>query len=234
MNMTKSHCADYWAANQIEVELPLRIQIISDVRFTRESLSELLPRDGVLSVLGSFAGLEEALVALRQRQPQIILIDEALPGGRAAIGQIRAEAQEVLVVVMAVTETAEKIVTWAELGAAGYIPKTAALADIAPALLNIAGGRQACTENVAAGLMRRLSMVGPPAGKTRSPVPALLTTRERQIAQLVASGLSNKDIARRLNIGLATTKTHVHHLLGKLNLERRGQAASWLNDHGDL
>ncbi|MGA2289950.1 MAG: response regulator transcription factor [Bradyrhizobium sp.] len=234
MNMTKGHCADYWAANQIEVQLPLRIEIISDIRFTRESLSELLPRDGVLSILGSFAGLEEALVTLRQRQPQIVMIDEALPGGRAAIGQIRAEAPEVLVVVMAVTETAEKIVTWAELGAAGYIPKTAALADIAPALLNIAGGRQACTENVAAGLMRRLSMVGPAAGKTRKPMPALLTTRERQIAQLVASGLSNKDIARHLNIGLATTKTHVHHLLAKLNLERRGQAASWLNDHGNL
>jgi DNA-binding NarL/FixJ family response regulator len=232
--MTKAHCADYWAANQIKVELPLQIQIISDVRFTRESLSELLPRGGALAVLGSFAELEDALVALRQRRPQIVLIDEALPGGRAAIGQIRAEAPDVLVVVMAVVETAEKIVSWAELGAAGYIPKTAALADIAPALLNIAGGRQACTENVAAGLMRRLSMVGPPAEKARSPALPLLTTRERQIAQLVASGLSNKDIARRLNIGLATTKTHVHHLLAKLQLERRGQAANWLNDHRDI
>jgi two-component system nitrate/nitrite response regulator NarL len=232
--MTKNLCANYWTANEIKVDLPLQIQIVSDVRFTRECLSELLPRGGILSVLGSFAELEDALVTLRQRRPQIVLIDEALPGGHAAIGRIRAEAPEVLVVVMGVAETVEKVVSWAELGASGYIPKTAALADMAPALLNIAGGRQACSENVAAGLMRRLSMVGHPAGKTQGPRPALLTTRERQIAQLVASGLSNKDIARRLNIGLATTKTHVHHLLAKLNLERRGQAANWLNDHDEV
>jgi DNA-binding NarL/FixJ family response regulator len=199
--MTKNHCASYWAANQIEVDLPLRIQIISDIRFMRESLLELLPRGGLLSVLGCFAELEEALVALRQCQPQIVLIDEALPGGRAAIGQILAEAPEVLVVVMAVTETAEKIITWAEVGAVGYIPKTAALADIVPALLSIAGGRQPCTENVAAGLMRRLSMAGPPAGKKQSPAPAPLTARERQIVGRIGA----EGVIRRL----ATAKRRV-------------------------
>jgi DNA-binding NarL/FixJ family response regulator len=58
-----------------------------------------------------------------------------------------------------------------------------------------------------------------------------LTARETEIAQMILAGMSNKDIARRLNIGLATAKTHVHHLLGKLNLQRRGQAASWLREH---
>ena len=63
--------------------------------------------------------------------------------------------------------------------------------------------------------------------------PPMLTTRETQIAQMIVAGMSNKDIARRLNIGLATAKTHVHHLLGKLNLQRRGQAASWMREQRD-
>ena len=59
-----------------------------------------------------------------------------------------------------------------------------------------------------------------------------LTARERQIIGMIGAGLSNKDIARQLNIGLATTKSHVHNLLGKLNIQRRGQAAAWLREYG--
>jgi DNA-binding CsgD family transcriptional regulator len=58
-----------------------------------------------------------------------------------------------------------------------------------------------------------------------------LTGRERQITELIRAGLSNKEIARRLNIGLSTTKSHVHNLLGKLNLQRRGQVAAWTGGH---
>lgn len=64
--------------------------------------------------------------------------------------------------------------------------------------------------------------------KNATPV---LTPRELEIVRLIGSGLSNKEIARYLNIGLATTKSHVHNVLGKLNLQRRGQAASWMQAH---
>jgi DNA-binding NarL/FixJ family response regulator len=66
-----------------------------------------------------------------------------------------------------------------------------------------------------------------------APPASTLTVRELQIIDLISAGLSNKDIARRLNIGVATTKSHVHNLLGKLNLQRRSQAAIWMREQRD-
>jgi two-component system, NarL family, nitrate/nitrite response regulator NarL len=219
-------------ANAQPSEFPIKVLIISDVRFLRESLAEVLPRAGALSISGVFAGVQEAMSVIANNQADIILFDEALPGGLPAIRQIRAVAPQIPVVVAAVADTAEEVIAWAEAGATGYIPRTAGLADIIPLLVGIMRGKQACSESVAAGLFRRLSSGGNGNGGHHgtAPTPAL-TAREAQIVQMIVAGMSNKDIARCLDIGLATAKTHVHHLLGKLNLQRRGQAASWMREH---
>jgi DNA-binding NarL/FixJ family response regulator len=215
-------------------EFPVRVSIVSDVRFLRESLAEVLPREGTLSISGLFADLQEALPDIANNQLDIVLLDEALPGGLAAVGQIRGVAPQVPVVVIAVAETVEKVIAWAEAGAAGYVPRTASLADFVPLLVDIRRGNQPCSASVAGGLLRRLSNGGTTNGRNHNvTVLSTLTARETQIAQMIAAGMSNKDIARRLNIGLATAKTHVHHLLGKLNLQRRGQAASRMREHTD-
>jgi two-component system nitrate/nitrite response regulator NarL len=84
-----------------------------------------------------------------------------------------------------------------------------------------------CSLRIAARLFQRLADRPAPLS---APQPAL-TLREAEIVQLLAEGLCNKEIARRLDIGLATTKSHVHNLLTKLSLTRRGQAAVWLRQH---
>jgi two-component system nitrate/nitrite response regulator NarL len=162
-------------------------------------------------------------------QPDIVLLDEALPGGLTAVGQIRGVAPQSTIVVIAVAEIAEEVIAWAEAGVAGYVPKTAGLADLAPLLVDIRRGGQPCSPRVVAGLLRQLSN-GANGGNHNASPPAL-TAREMQIAQMISAGMSNKDIARNLNIALSTAKTHVHHFLGKLNLQRRGQAASWVYGH---
>jgi two-component system nitrate/nitrite response regulator NarL len=215
-------------------EFPIKVLIISDVRFLRESLAEVLPRAGRINISGVFAGLQEALSDIANNHPDIILLDEALPCGLAAVGQIRGVAPQVPVVVTAVAETAEDVIAWAEVGAAGYIPRTAGLTDIVPLLVDIRRGKQPCSGSVAAGLLRRLSNGGTLSDRNHDPAPRpALTAREAQIAQMIAAGMSNKDIARCLKIGLATAKTHVHHLLAKLNLQRRGQAGSWMREQRD-
>jgi DNA-binding NarL/FixJ family response regulator len=95
-------------------------------------------------------------------------------------------------------------------------------------LADISAGRQACSGLVAAGLLQRIAAasVGPQKDALG---PQLLTPRELEIMRLVSTGLSNKEIARRLNIGLTTTKSHVHNALGKLNVQRRGQVALWMH-----
>lgn len=222
------------AVNAAIAEFPIRILIISDVRFLRESLAEVLARECILLISGVFANLQEALPGIVDNQPDIVLLDEAFPDGPAAVGQVRAVAPHIPVVVTAVAETTEEVIAWAEAGAAGYIPKTAELTDIVPLLVDIRRGKQACSASVAAGLLRRLSNGGTTNGGHHNMAsPPMLTGRESQIAQMIIAGMSNKDIARYLNIGLATAKTHVHHLLGKLNLQRRGQAATWMREHRD-
>jgi len=204
------------------------------VRFLRECLAEVLPREGLL-IAGLFSNLPEALAGMVENQPDIVLLDEAFPDGPAAVGQILCAAPQILVVAIAVAETVEKVIAWAEAGAAGYIPRTASLSDIVPLLADIKRGKQACSPSVAAGLLRRLSNRGAANGGNggHRNSPPMLTARETQIAQMIAAGMSNKDIARHLNIGVATAKTHVHHLLGKLRLQRRGQTASWMREHQD-
>jgi two-component system, NarL family, nitrate/nitrite response regulator NarL len=213
-------------------ETPIRISIISGVRFVRESLAQVLSREGTLSISGLFGNMQEALLDIANNQPDIVLVDEGLPSGRAAVGRVRDIFPQIPVVVIAVAETAEEIITWAEAGAAGYIPTTASLADLVPLLMDIKRGWQPCLPSVAGGLLRRLSNGRTANGEDHSMTsPPPLTAREVQIAQMIAAGISNKDIARRLNIGLATAKTHVHHILAKLNLQRRSQAASWMREH---
>ena len=89
-------------------------------------------------------------------------------------------------------------------------------------------GEQACSTRIASSLLRWVSRASHANGASSPATPGSeLTAREEQIAGLICAGLSNKEISRDLNIGLATTKSHVHNLLGKLELRRRGQLAHW-------
>ena len=135
--------------------------------------------------------------------------------------------------VFAARETEEDIIAWAEAGAIGYVPNTAAVADLVRLVTNIHDGEQLCSGRVAGGLLRRIAVtasLGNGRG-TSFPTPAL-TARERQTAELITIGLSDKEIARRLKIGVGTTKSHVHNLLGKLNVQRRGQVVARLRALG--
>jgi DNA-binding NarL/FixJ family response regulator len=204
------------------------VLILSAIRFFREGLAEALGGDSPLEILGLSANLDEALASVRELKPAIVLIDASFPSGAGAIRLIRAVDPEPQVVVFAVVETEENIITWAEAGAAGYIPTTAALDDLVRLLVDIIQGRQICSGHVAAGLIRRLASAAKSGNEMRG--PQALTAREQEVIRLVSSGLSNKEIARKLNIELSTTKSHVHNVLGKLNLQRRGQVAFWTRE----
>jgi two-component system nitrate/nitrite response regulator NarL len=212
--------------NASECKCYLRVLIVSDVRLFSEGLAEALGRHSLLTVAGHCLDAREALVKLAKLPLDIVLLDASMPDGLTLVGQVRKLAPKVLVVVIALKETPDAVIAWAEAGAIGYIPKTSGLADIVSLLLGIAQGEQVCSPTVAAGLIRHLHKL-PITGQTasdRAPLPAL-TARETQIVELISAGLSNKAIARRLSIGVSTTKSHVHNLLGKLDVQQRSQAA---------
>jgi len=207
----------------------LRIIVVSEVRFLREGLAEILERDPSVSVVGLSADLPEVVALSPALRPDIVLLDAAYPNGAAAATQARDVMPDLRIVAFAVRETEENIVAWAEAGAIGYVPSTAAVADLVGLVTNIHDGEQHCSDRVAAGLLRRIAVAASLSNgrSTSFPVPAL-TARERQTAELITTGLSDKEIARRLNIGVGTIKSHVHNLLGKLNVQRRGQVLARL------
>ncbi len=209
----------------------LTLLIASEVRFLRESLGEILPRAGNISVIGYCSDPPQMLNMARDLHPDMVLLDAAARDGVSMVRCLREMMAGVRVVVFAVSELVESVLVWAEAGVAGYIPSTAALADLHDMILDISAGRQACSAFVAAGLLRRIGTRAP-APRPADPPP--LTPRELEIVHLISTGLSNKEIARRLNIGVATTKSHVHNALGKLNVQRRGQAATWMHARSHL
>jgi DNA-binding NarL/FixJ family response regulator len=209
---------------------PLKLLIASEIRFLRDSLGETLGRDKAVDVIGYARDCGQTITMCHELRPDMVLLDAAVRDGIVAVRQLRLNMARLRVVIFAVSESIESVVLWAEAGIAGYIPSNAALADLHALLADIEAGRQPCSASVSAGLLRRIaSTAGWPAGQ--KPSPAELTPRELEIVDLIGTGLSNKEIAKRLNIGVATIKSHVHSVLSKLNLQRRGQAAKWARAH---
>jgi DNA-binding NarL/FixJ family response regulator len=155
-------------------------------------------------------------------RPEIILLDAAFPEAMAMARGLHAAAPASQIVVIAITETEENVLAWAEAGVAGYVPNTASLQELTTLLRQINRGEQSCSSRISGTLLRRIGSVA------RSNAPetlhaASLTSREVEIVNLIGAGLSNKDIARRLGISVGTTKSHVHSVLGKMKLTRRAE-----------
>lgn len=207
-------------------KLSLRLLILSDTRFLAEGLAQALERDDKVSMCWSCIDFQDALAKISEVRPDIVLLDAALQWGTDAVGCIHGISRYLKVVVFAVTETSDNVIAWAKAGVAGYIPRTAALTDVASLLASIIHDEQTCSARVAASLLRYLfEAANTGADRNGAPAALALTARETQVVELLAAGLSNKDIARRLNISVATTKSHVHNLLGKLGVQRRAQVA---------
>ena len=210
----------------------LRIVIVSEVRFRREILAEFLERDASVLVVGLCADLAELVASSPPLQADVVLVDAELRDGTLAARRARQIKPDIRLVAYAVRETKEDVIAWAEAGVIGYVPNTAASADLVRLIMDIHGGEQLCSGRVAAELLHRIA-VSDSLGIARNALsPALpLTRREREAAELIAKGLSDKEIARWLNISLATAKVHVHNLLGKLNVQRRGQVVVRMHEH---
>jgi DNA-binding NarL/FixJ family response regulator len=202
----------------------VRLLIVSEVRLYGDGLAAALSREKHLTVCSTCASGGDAIAALGRSRPDVVLLDDALDAGLELVVTLKRLAPHIRVVVIALGERSDRVIAWAESGVAGYIPNTAGLSDIAPILLGIMAGEQICSRSVAAGMFRRLHVLAT-HGAAQAQATGL-TARELQIVKLIGVGLSNKQIAHQLNISMSTTKSHVHNLLGKLNVPARAQAAS--------
>jgi two-component system, NarL family, nitrate/nitrite response regulator NarL len=197
-----------------------RVFIVAGIRLYREGLAWALQREFGFAVTGTASSAATAAASLRERPADMVVLDALTPDAGTAIHAIRAERPVAKVVALGVPED-ERAVGWAEDGIATYLPREASLGDVAGALDSLARGEEVSSPRIAGQLLRRVAGLCPP-----SRGDSALTSREREIVALIDQGLSNKEIAGRLVIEVATVKNHVHNILEKLRVGSRREAAA--------
>ncbi len=205
---------------------PIPLIIVAEIRLLRDGLAEFLStRDGI-RVLGSASHHEEALPLLEHSADAVVLVDVAQPSAVETVRAIVQGASGSKVIALAVPELEPEVVRWAEEGTAGYVPRDAGLPELEACVRSVARGEAPYTPRMMAALVRRLAALS--AERRPDPPRARLTLREREIAGLIREGLTNKEIANALSIEPSTVKNHVHNILEKLGVRRRGEAAARL------
>jgi DNA-binding NarL/FixJ family response regulator len=199
-------------------EPPIRIVIADDHWVVREGLRMYLERDPGFEIVGEAEDGQQAVALVSERHPDVVLMDLLMPvmDGVAAIEAIRRTSPGVEVVALTSVVDDEQVVAAVRAGAIGYVLKDAHGLELKEAIRAAADGRVHLAPEAAVRLLREVRTA------ERSD---RLTERETDVLRLIGLGLSNKEIARRLNIGEGTVKTHVSNLLNKLGLQSRTQAA---------
>jgi DNA-binding NarL/FixJ family response regulator len=204
----------------------IEILVAADVRLYREGLVEVLGRCDEINVLGMASNSFEVLVQLSEHAADVVLLDMAMPESFTAARRIAEGHPEVNVVALGIPEIESEVIACAEAGIAGYVARDGSLADLLEAVRGAVEGELTCSPRIARGLLRRVAVLA--AERPAEDEPALLTPRETQVARLLERGLSNKEIAQELCIEVSTVKNHVHNILDRLQVQRRGEAAARL------
>jgi DNA-binding NarL/FixJ family response regulator len=214
---------DLAAARQAD-DGTVRVLVVSSIRLFQEAFAALLGRQHGITVVGATSPPQASAIA-DALQPDIVLFD-ATRQGNLDYAKSLADGHSAKVVAFGVAETDSEIVTLAAAGISGYVHNDAAAADVAAVLASAMRGELLCSPRAAATLCHHVALLSraTPVGSSA----AVLSRRELQIANLIDRGLSNKEIARRLGIQAATVKNHVHNILEKLKVHRRGEAAACL------
>jgi two-component system, NarL family, nitrate/nitrite response regulator NarL len=208
----------------------IRVVIAADIRLYREGLAERLDREAGIKVVGTAADWPQSLTRLRDLMPDVVLVDMVMPESVLAVRSICAAAPAVKVVALAVPETERDVFAYSEAGIAGYITREASIEELVQTIESTARGELILSPRMAATLLRHVATLATEGGAEMP--EARLTTRELEIVELMDEGLSNKEIARRLSIGLPTVKNHVHHILEKLQVTRRSEAGARVRSRG--
>ena len=231
---------------------PIRLLVVDDHNLFRRGLIALLAQDSRFSVAGEAADASEAQRSASRLQPDVILLDNHLPGvsGIDAIGGLKAAAPQARVVMLTVSENEEDLAAGLRAGADGYLLKTIDTEELANSIARIWDGDSVISPEMMGklvGLLRaspgQASAVAVAPAEAQAPAPARarvagndpihsLSPREGEILRLIAHGASNKLIARELDIAETTVKIHVQHILRKLELSNRVHAAVYATERG--
>lgn len=210
---------------------PIRVLLVDDHTLFRMGLSELLEQRGAIKVVGATGSPDEARRILRDEKPDVIIMDLHMPplDGLTLFRQLRQEGHTTPTLMLTVSNAEEDLTNVLRAGARGYLLKDMEPDDVVDAIQRAARGETVVAPTMTMKLVKLLQQEHPATNPAS--LLELLTTREREILTHLALGESNKVIARALDISHDTVKLHVRHILSKLNLSSRVEAAVFAVEH---
>ena len=220
----------------------IRVLVVDDHTLFRRGLIALLSADGRFDVVAEAGDASEAQRRAAETLPDVILLDNHLPGvkGVDALAGLREVAPQARVLMLTVSEDERDLTAALRGGANGYLLKTVDSNELATAIVRSMAGESTISPEMTGKLVNAYQSLqnggkagsAAPAGEAADPIHSL-SPREREILGHIAQGASNKEIARALDIAETTVKIHVQHILRKLNLSSRVQAAVYAAERPD-
>ena len=204
------------------------VLVIEDNRLVREGLAALLNAQPDFKVIAAAEGGSAGLLQVREVKPHVVLVDATLGShdSHRLVESVRKEVPESKVIVMDLLPAQEDIIAFIKAGANGFIVKDATIEDFVKTIRSVADGADVVPASLTGTLLSHI--VDQAVHRSTAAVleAVQMTKREREITSLIAEGMSNKEIAQRLNIATYTVKSHVHNILEKLALHSRLQIAA--------
>lgn len=215
---------------------PISLVLIDDNRLLREGLAALIHSQAGFRVLAAAADVNEALHHARQEKPDVVLLDFGLEDhdSLSLTSTVHAEVPEARVIVMGLLACQEDVADYVHAGASGFIMKDASFETFVETIRAVARGAEVLPQALTTALFTQIARHAVGRGKPRILDEVRLTAREREVIDLLGEGLSNKEIATRLNIAVHTVKSHVHNILEKLALRSRLEVAAFTHARGPI
>jgi DNA-binding NarL/FixJ family response regulator len=200
---------------------PIRVLLVDDYQIVREGLRRMLEPEQEIDVVGQASSGEEALIEAQRLSPDVILMDMKMPGmgGIEAIRQLKEKLPNSNIIVMTVYDD-RYLAEAAEAGAVGYLLKDISRDELVQAIRTAHQGQSPCAPSVTRTLLTQY------ADLTQAHRTHVLTPRQLQILQLIADGITNKDIATKLFLSEATVKRETSAIFVKLHVSDRAQAVA--------
>jgi DNA-binding NarL/FixJ family response regulator len=203
---------------------PARIVIADDHELARAGLRAMLTDQRGFELVGEASNGQEALLLCRRLQPDLALIDVRMPGmdGLSTCRAVKQECPATSVILVTMHANPEYLFEALKAGAAGYVLKDVSQRELISAVQKVLHGESILNQELVARLLQRLAS----ETQSREDLPAgRLSPREREVLELLTKGQTNREIARKLTVSVSTVKIHVEHILAKLGVSDRTQAA---------
>jgi DNA-binding NarL/FixJ family response regulator len=218
----------------VPMENPIKLVLIDDNRLLREGIVEVILSQPGFEVLAASADVDEAIEQVREARPDIVLLDFGLANhdSLGLTAMVHAEVPSARVIVMGLLPTQEDVAAFVHAGASGFIMKDASFETFFSTIRAVARGAEVLPPALTNSLFSQITSHAAGRSKARVLESVRLTSRERQVIDLLGEGLSNKEIATRMNIAVHTVKSHVHNVLEKLSLRSRLEVAAFSHSGG--